>query len=557
MKNRKGQEGGGLGTMIWFIIAFFIFFLLLPIITSVGGSVLDSLNLMVYEPGFDPAFSWQEQESRPMYPESLQVDREGRIYFFIKESDYEITLIQVDAGGSYYDELQTFPSTESQQIFPSSLRVSEDGKEFYFAGLYAVRDDDYFRIRKYLRGETSLGDDQYELLNKDSSKIYPETLMLSEWNDVYFGKRYDSKQVDIYKVGTGNTEVLTYSYDWDSSNNKENKMDTWSLSVDKYGDFTFITEDNWGNSPDNAYIKRYDYSENALNTIYEWNDQGEDEHDIFTDSVTTANNGKTYFFVRAEDKDKVSFRRVGAIDSFAPLAKWDFHETKPIQTNSVTIGWDENAYFVYKDDDSRYNIGKVDLPADAHEVDSDGDGLTDKEEAASGTDPMKADTDGDMYTDFFEIRSGSDPTNSSVIAMEKATYADSIDSCVEDEDHEGYCNRTQILVFDEDLENIINIKACGVRGGGDGCLAEANIQFWYNSSATGNYVDIGISGYAASGLPNWNCLEKAFAPSSSVNSNALKGRIKEEQGSWAASCKYLDALSVTITYMTPAEQDVV
>ena len=42
-------------------------------------------------------------------------------------------------------------------------------------------------------------------------------------------------------------------------------------------------------------------------------------------------------------------------------------------------------------------------------VDSDGDGLTDAEEAELGTDPESVDTDGDSYPDGFEVRMGSDP----------------------------------------------------------------------------------------------------------------------------------------------------
>ncbi len=42
-------------------------------------------------------------------------------------------------------------------------------------------------------------------------------------------------------------------------------------------------------------------------------------------------------------------------------------------------------------------------------VDSDGDGLTDAEEEALGTDPNNPDSDGDGYTDAFENFYGTDP----------------------------------------------------------------------------------------------------------------------------------------------------
>ena len=50
-------------------------------------------------------------------------------------------------------------------------------------------------------------------------------------------------------------------------------------------------------------------------------------------------------------------------------------------------------------------------PEDPTTKDTDGDGLTDKEEAEKGTDPTKADTDGDGVTDKEEVEKGTDPKN--------------------------------------------------------------------------------------------------------------------------------------------------
>ena len=44
-------------------------------------------------------------------------------------------------------------------------------------------------------------------------------------------------------------------------------------------------------------------------------------------------------------------------------------------------------------------------------VDTDGDGLTDAEEASLGTDPELSDSDGDGYSDYDEVTEGSDPTD--------------------------------------------------------------------------------------------------------------------------------------------------
>ncbi|MGC6507710.1 MAG: hypothetical protein ACON4U_04795 [Myxococcota bacterium] len=52
-----------------------------------------------------------------------------------------------------------------------------------------------------------------------------------------------------------------------------------------------------------------------------------------------------------------------------------------------------------------------DDPVDG-EIDSDGDGISDVDEEANGTDPTNSDTDGDGLSDFEESENGTDPTNS-------------------------------------------------------------------------------------------------------------------------------------------------
>jgi len=55
-------------------------------------------------------------------------------------------------------------------------------------------------------------------------------------------------------------------------------------------------------------------------------------------------------------------------------------------------------------------------------VDTDGDGLTDEEEIALGTDPFKTDTDGDGYDDGEEVSAGTDPLNESSYPAETTVY---------------------------------------------------------------------------------------------------------------------------------------
>ena len=63
------------------------------------------------------------------------------------------------------------------------------------------------------------------------------------------------------------------------------------------------------------------------------------------------------------------------------------------------------------DGDGLTDKEEADKGTDPKKADTDGDGLTDKEEADKGTDPKKADTDGDGFTDKEEVAKGTDPKN--------------------------------------------------------------------------------------------------------------------------------------------------
>jgi len=68
-------------------------------------------------------------------------------------------------------------------------------------------------------------------------------------------------------------------------------------------------------------------------------------------------------------------------------------------------------------------------------LDSDGDGLTDSEEAELGTDPMREDTDSDGFSDAEEVAENTDPNNA-----HDMPYAGgwAIDACREDVESTGY-----------------------------------------------------------------------------------------------------------------------
>lgn len=60
-----------------------------------------------------------------------------------------------------------------------------------------------------------------------------------------------------------------------------------------------------------------------------------------------------------------------------------------------------------------WGLSQADFSGPNFIQDRDGDGLTDQEELAFGTDPNNPDTDGDGYSDLVEIRSGYDPLKAS------------------------------------------------------------------------------------------------------------------------------------------------
>ncbi|MBE3122976.1 MAG: hypothetical protein IMZ53_08370 [Thermoplasmata archaeon] len=67
-------------------------------------------------------------------------------------------------------------------------------------------------------------------------------------------------------------------------------------------------------------------------------------------------------------------------------------------------------------------IDYIEIPAEGggveeQELDSDGDGLTDTQEAILGTNPNVADTDGDGYSDYEEYMQGSDPLDAASIPI--------------------------------------------------------------------------------------------------------------------------------------------
>lgn len=113
-------------------------------------------------------------------------------------------------------------------------------------------------------------------------------------------------------------------------------------------------------------------------------------------------------------------------DSFAPLAGnsssqnyAQFSATEPLAGLSVKNLPDFKNFQgligqlppLDQDGDGISDVNEMALGTDKTKADTDGDGLTDGEEKSIGTNPMLADTDGDGYTDYDEVNAETNATN--------------------------------------------------------------------------------------------------------------------------------------------------
>ncbi|MEO0460186.1 MAG: DUF4215 domain-containing protein [Myxococcota bacterium] len=101
-------------------------------------------------------------------------------------------------------------------------------------------------------------------------------------------------------------------------------------------------------------------------------------------------------------------------------ASVDPDDADPCVPDSGNAACDSDADGVFADtdpDDTDPCVPDAERPGcEVADQDSDGDGLTDEEEARIGTDPNNPDTDGDGFSDGVEVENGSDPTTPLVVA---------------------------------------------------------------------------------------------------------------------------------------------
>lgn len=96
---------------------------------------------------------------------------------------------------------------------------------------------------------------------------------------------------------------------------------------------------------------------------------------------------------------------------FAVACTGDFYSSDSTNDNGndQSVPYDDG--YRDTDGDGVSDDDEASAGTDPESSDSDADGLTDLEEQAGGTDPLLEDTDGDGYADADELATGSDPTD--------------------------------------------------------------------------------------------------------------------------------------------------
>ncbi len=119
---------------------------------------------------------------------------------------------------------------------------------------------------------------------------------------------------------------------------------------------------------------------------------------------------------------------------------------------------------VDSDGDGLTNSEEADLGTDPELADSDGDGIDDGEEIEQGLNPLSVDSDGDGYSDWDELDQGSDPTDEDDGIFEGGfPYNPEAEDC-DDDEFDGKASEgdelpcgTFVTQFDEDW-NLWNMK---------------------------------------------------------------------------------------------------
>ena len=119
------------------------------------------------------------------------------------------------------------------------------------------------------------------------------------------------------------------------------------------------------------------------------------------------------------------------------------------ETWAPTMAPYDDEDMVDTDGDGMTDIEEYARGTDPENADSDGDGLTDMQEIFIGTDPKEADSDGDGYTDGEEVNAASNPLDSS----NEPDIIDQYPDSQADSDRDGVSDEDEVSIFGTDPQN--------------------------------------------------------------------------------------------------------
>ncbi len=159
--------------------------------------------------------------------------------------------------------------------------------------------------------------------------------------------------------------------------------------------------------------------------------------------------------VAEEDGDIIS-NDIEDVEEFEPFADFDIicdqaGNLLEGETWAPTMAPNDDEDLLDSDGDGITDVEEAARDTDPAVEDSDGDGLTDLQEVFIGTDPLNADTDGDGYSDGDEVKAYSNPLDANVIP-DIIDGDDPYDS-LSDSDGDGLSDESEVNIFGTDPVN--------------------------------------------------------------------------------------------------------
>ena len=222
----------------------------------------------------------------------------------------------------------------------------------------------------------------------------------------------DSADPALYYYLDANYLYFRMRVDGDPLNSGTFRPFGWAVEFDTDGDFTtyeILAQVNGIDNPDSVTLH-----ENTVTTSF---DDPADTAELFITSYDGATYARGVMATSTFGGDPDFF-----VDWALPLADLTALGVTPMTELVLAMGTSSNTQSINADlacNDGNSGVRTltgtvtdpfVPDPTASAPADCDGDGLSDAQETALGTEPCNEDTDGDGCSDWVEVRAGSDPT---------------------------------------------------------------------------------------------------------------------------------------------------